>query len=117
LDVEYFEKLCRRSVSEVNANFKKALSLYQKALDLYNGDYLEETDSAEWVWSVRNKYRELLISTILELKKYADKKEYIVQLWQTFNQVQHLESFDERLIESSIKLLTQTSHINNPFAP
>lgn len=112
LDVEYFKKLCRQSISEVNTDFEKALNQYQKALDLYNGDYLEETDSAEWVWSVRNKYRELLISTILELKKHADKNKYYDQLWQLLNQVQHLESFDERLIAGSIELLIKADRIS-----
>lgn len=112
LDAECFQKLCRKSASEVEDDFEKGLKHFQKALDLYNGDYLEETDSAEWIWSVRNKYRELLITTLVELKKHTVKKDHYNRLWQFFNQVQHLKTFDERLIKGSIELLIKADRIS-----
>ncbi|MFW5790957.1 MAG: BTAD domain-containing putative transcriptional regulator, partial [Bacillota bacterium] len=66
LDVEEFKKLCHKAVSAAENDIEQAISSYEQAVELYEGEYLEELTTEEWIWSLRNKYRELLVNSLLD---------------------------------------------------
>ncbi|MFW5898032.1 MAG: BTAD domain-containing putative transcriptional regulator [Halanaerobium sp.] len=105
LDIENLEKLCKKTLQVVEEDFEKAVLFFEKAVELYDGDYLEELEASEWIWSLRNKYRELLVTTLLKLDKHFSKTGKHNQLWQLYNQVQQRINYDERLIKGAIEAL------------
>ncbi|MFP4021998.1 MAG: BTAD domain-containing putative transcriptional regulator [Halanaerobium sp.] len=105
LDVEEFEKLCHKAASAAENDIEQAISFYEQAVELYKGEYLEELTSAEWNWSLRNIYRELLVNTLLNLDEGLSEKNLYNELWQIYNQVQKLIDFDERIIKGAIEAL------------
>ncbi|MFW6382353.1 MAG: BTAD domain-containing putative transcriptional regulator [Bacillota bacterium] len=105
LDVEEFEKLCHKAGSTAEKEIEEAISFYEQAVELYKGEYLEELTSAEWNWSLRNRYRELLVNTLLNLDEGLSEKNLYNELWQLYNQVQQRIDFDERIIKGAIEAL------------
>ena len=105
LDVEKFESKCHQTKEMIEEDFQSAISSFEKAIEIYEGEYLEEANSKEWIWSVRNKYRDLLVSTMLELDQYFEGKDNYNKLWQLYNQVQQRINFDERIIKGAIEAL------------
>mgnify|MGYP000096551246 CR=1 FL=1 len=105
LDVEEFEKLCHKAASAAKNEIEQANSFYKQAVELYDGEYLEELTSAEWIWSLRNKYRDLLVDTLLNLDEYLSKDDLYNELWQLYNKVQQRIDLDERIIKGSIEAL------------
>ncbi len=107
LDIEKFEILCHKSINIVEEDFEKAVFFFEKAVGIYDGDYLEELEASEWIWSLRNKYRDLLVATLLKLDNYFSKKGKYNKLWQLYNQVQQRINYDERLIKGGIEALIE----------
>ena len=105
LDIENLEKLCDKALQVVEEDFEKAILSFEKAVEIYDGDYLEELEASEWIWSLRNKYRELLVTTLLKLDKYFSKTGKHNQLWQLYNQLQQRITYEERLINGAIEAL------------
>ena len=104
-DAEEFEKLCRRTERMVAEKSHKALEAFSRAVEIYSGDYLEESRSEEWVWTARNYYRDLLVSTMLELDDFMQEEEEYQKLWELYEQVHRLIKYDERLITGGINAL------------
>lgn len=111
-DFEKLEKLLKRSQEKAAADLDKTYQLYNKALTLYKGAYLEEFNSQEWIWNFRNKYKELLITTLLKLDSLFKKEEEYIKLWQLYNELQQKINFDERLLKNSIKVLIKAGNMN-----
>ncbi|TDO85874.1 DNA-binding SARP family transcriptional activator [Halanaerobium saccharolyticum] len=105
LDIEKFENHCQQAKEMIEGDFQNAISNFENAIEIYEGEYLEDANSKEWIWSVRNKYRDLLVSTMLELDQYFEKKNSYNKLWQLYNLVQQRINFDERIIKGAIEAL------------
>jgi DNA-binding SARP family transcriptional activator len=113
LDLEKIEQLINKCRNQADYNLDKAEQLYAKALDLYKGDYLEEFDSQEWIWNIRNKYQELLINSLLDLDPvFRNENEYL-KLNNLYNQLQQKIKSDERLLENSIEILMEAGFLNS----
>jgi DNA-binding SARP family transcriptional activator len=113
LDLEEIEQLIDKSKKQADYNLNKAEKLFSQALELYKGDYLEEFDSEEWIWSVRNKYQELLINSLLDLDpNFRNENEYL-KLKNLYNQLQQKIQSDERLLENSIEVLIEAGFLNS----
>jgi len=107
LDVEELEKLCTKAIDMAETDFNKAVKNCRKALQIYKGDYLEGNASEEWVWSARNRYRELIISTLLELDEYYKKHDRCAELLKIYQKLHELIHFDERLIDNYLAVLVE----------
>jgi len=105
LDAEKFTDLCYQTQSEVKNKSKESYFTYLQALDLYKGDYLDDLKSEEWIWSARNRYRDLLVSTLDKLDNYLTAQGMYEELWQIYERAQELIQFDEDLIRGSIEAL------------
>ncbi|MFW6230258.1 MAG: BTAD domain-containing putative transcriptional regulator, partial [Halanaerobium sp.] len=71
------KKLCHKAVSAAENDIEQAISSYEQAVELYEGEYLEELTTEEWIWSLRNKYRELLVNSLLDPDPYLSKKRFM----------------------------------------
>ncbi len=103
LDAEEFEKLC--NMVQKDEEPEQLVEKFSRALDLYEGDYLEDARLVEWVWSTRNYYRDLLVSTLLAVDSLLSEMGDFEQLWQFYSRIQQLVRFDERLMMGEIETL------------
>ncbi len=113
LDLEEMEQLIEKSKNQADNNLSKSEDLFSQALDLYKGDYLEEFDSEEWIWTVRNKYQELLIDSMLYLDTIFRKENEYLKLKNLYNNLQQKIQSDERLLENSIEVLIEAGFLNS----
>lgn len=111
-DSEELEKFLLDSKEAAEKSLDRSEQLFNKALNLYKGDYLEEFQSQEWIWNFRNKYKEQLINTLLKLDPLFKKENKYLKLWHLYNKLQQKINFDERLLKNSIKVLIKAGNIN-----
>ncbi len=105
LDAEVFKELCRETENCVMEDKDGCEELFERALELYEGDYLEETGSERWVWSARQHYKNILLTTLRLLAVYMKKRSQYEKLWQFYEKISHLIKYDERLLVDSIEIL------------
>ncbi len=105
LDSEVFENKCQQVTGLIEQSAERADDLFQEALSLYQGDYLQEARSEEWLWPARNYYRDLLKNTTLKLDSYLKEREEYEPLLTFYDQIQKLIKFDEDVITAYLKTL------------
>lgn len=64
LDTEEFEALCRTAMETEDGG--ERLALYEKALELYGGDFLPKLSMEPWVIPLSAYYHRLYVETVLE---------------------------------------------------
>lgn len=74
IDTDQFERLIYEGYKYTELNPERALKSLKKALDLYQGDYLEGCTQM-WVYAIRNHYRSL----------YADAVKLMLELLKSFD--------------------------------
>lgn len=67
LDAEEFVNLCSQAGKIARKEPFKAINLYQKALSLYQGDYLPESLYEDWVTTRRDYYHRIYLQNVYEL--------------------------------------------------
>lgn len=110
MDTEKFKKLCKKTKNLISLNDNSAIDTFHKAINLYKGDYLEETRTEEWVWSSRSYYRELLIETMHRIDNFLNSKNLYEDLWRLYEEILELVKFEEELILGSIKTLINSGN-------
>ncbi|MGM0419816.1 MAG: BTAD domain-containing putative transcriptional regulator [Bacillota bacterium] len=111
LDIEEFARACKKSRDLITENVVEAKDTFAEALSLYKGDFLQESPSAEWIWTTRNKYRDMLLRTLFALDDFLRQKGMYDVLWNYYQKVQALVPFNEDLLIRSIKLLISANKI------
>jgi len=77
LDIEEFENLCLKAKHFGKYDRIVALESYQKAFEIYRGDFLAEDLYQEWTNSFREYYRNLFLNSVREAAKWFNElKEY-----------------------------------------
>ncbi|MGB4553287.1 MAG: BTAD domain-containing putative transcriptional regulator [bacterium] len=97
LDAQGFEELCQQAQGLVREKPEEAITLLQRAMSLYKGEYLPETAFSEWVLPPRNYYRRLYLQgvvTLAGLLKNARRYEEIISLCE---EAIRIEPFEEDL--------------------
>lgn len=112
LDIEEIEKKCEKCKEKADINTEKSLELYKDVLNLYQGDYLEEFKTTEWIWNYRDKYKELIITTLLDINSKLKNSKRHLELWQLYNELQQIINFDERLLTNSIETLIESGRFS-----
>ena len=105
LDSEVFENKCQQVTDLIEQSSYGAADLFQEALTIYQGDYLQEARSEEWLWSARNYYRDLLKNTTLKLDSYLKEREEYDSLLTFYDEIQELIKFDEDVITGYLEAL------------
>ena len=105
LDSEVFENKCQQVTELVNNSAEGAAKVFNDAISIYQGDYLQEARSEEWLWSARNYYRDLLRNTTLELDGYLKEREAYDTLLTFYDEIQKIIKYDEDVITNYLETL------------
>lgn len=101
LDCEQFEKLIEQAKRETDR--QQAIKLYEQALLLYQGDFMNKLTDIHWILAMNTYYHSLFLSAVqdvselyLELKQYG-KLEYVCA------EALKLEQTDEQIYANQIR--------------
>jgi len=118
LDAEMLEETCQKIrglLEEGHNSFDEIMELFDKALDLYRGNYLEDAPSHRWVWTARQYYRQLLTSTLQEITEQMQEEKQYSRLWSYYEKIGHQIKFDEDLLIEAIELLLKAGKTGLAF--
>ena len=94
VDVDEFSDYIKRGDELSDSAPEEAIKCYQKALDLYKGEYLAENLYSEWVIPSRNYYHRLYFGALyqlLELLKEAGNHQQIIKICEKAFQIDPYE--------------------------
>ncbi|MFW6281068.1 MAG: BTAD domain-containing putative transcriptional regulator [Halanaerobium sp.] len=112
LDVEEFERQCELTRESLENNNDQWQESFEQAIELYKGDYLEEANTEKWIWNERDKYRELLVSTLKQLDYHLSQAKRYEGLLQYYSKANNIISFDYELMARLIEVLLEAGKIS-----
>lgn len=95
IDADRFVSLIHRADSMRSADPDTAIALYQEALGLYRGQYLEENHYSEWSIVVRNKYHRLYVQSVLKLLQLLKQQMRHEEIVEVVEDAIFLEPYEE----------------------
>ena len=104
-DAEEFARLCQETTDMINLTSADAINLFDRALDLYKGDFLQEAKSDEWIWSTRNHYRDILVDTMLKMDDFLRSKGEFEKALEFYDRLNEFVFFDELIIRGLIQTM------------
>lgn len=96
LDVEQFEKLCRRAAASGVSDAER-IDLLTKAVKLYKGDFLHKMSSTMWVIPLQTRYHSIYLSAVYKLAELLLKNEQYTQAAEICDRALQIDSMDEKL--------------------
>ena len=107
VDADAFENLITRARGVQESDPGQAEQLLEEATLLYNGDFLPEEDSIEWVKSRRESLRRAWISLLLELADMRIAREAIPGAIDILDRLLGVDPANEAAVQRLIALLAQ----------
>lgn len=100
-DVEDFAMLCRAGDADTDDNIR--LEHYQKALKLYQGDFLPKLSSEPWVLPIATYYHELFVRVALDTIRLLEERAHIQDAVTLCRQAVQIEPYQEALYQHLIE--------------
>ncbi|HED23989.1 MAG TPA: diguanylate cyclase [Firmicutes bacterium] len=97
IDIDEFEILIDQAASFNKVDPDSSAALYQKAIDLYRGEYLPESSFSEWVVPLRSYYRDLFLNSVYALTDLLKKKHAYKKIIKLCEQAIAVEYYEERI--------------------
>ncbi len=109
LDIEEFEELIKKAQSLADDSTKEAISYYQKALSLYQGNFLAEVPNSFWASSKKKKYREMFLEAMLEANNLMRKMGLYKEAWELCEDGLRIVPLEEQLHTLSLQSLIDSN--------
>ncbi len=107
LDVDIFEELCAEADVALPDAPEEAAAAYQRAVDLYKGVFLPESQYYEWAIPIRSYYHRLYVQIVLKLTELLKNDRRFAELIKLCEKALPIEYFEEeihlRLIEALLE--------------
>ena len=97
LDVEEFESLCRQA--QAAENEEDRLSLYQQALDLYQGDFLPKLAMEPWVMPINAYYHQMFLNAAEQALALMEAREQWENISVLCEKALKIEPYSEALYQ------------------
>ncbi len=104
-DAEEFASLCKETANMISLSSADAIDFFDRALNLYKGDFLQEAKSDEWIWSTRNHYRDILVDTMLKMDDFLRSKAEYERALGFYDKLNEFVFFDEMIIKGLIQTM------------
>lgn len=114
-DAEEFEALFKRA-NEPDYNNRSRIEVYNRAFELYHGDYLSESYSESWVFPSSNYYKRMYTSTIIKLSELCAKENDYHSIVNYCEKAVEFDPFDENLHATLIGALVSLGLVSQALA-
>ncbi len=115
-DVDEFEHLVNEAEAMPDHNIDQAISYYQRAIALYNGEYLPELSYSEWLEPLRSYYHEVFLSAVLKLIDLLKSKQDYARIIKVCDKAISIDYFEEILHVKLIETLLAEEQITRARA-
>ncbi len=95
IDVDEFSRLVGDGDKYITSAPDRALLDYNKAINLYTGDYLPESMDQHWIFSVRNNYRRLYSRAVSQSIRLLNGKEAYGDIIKICNKATQIDPYEE----------------------
>ncbi|NLP43082.1 MAG: hypothetical protein GX351_00475 [Peptococcaceae bacterium] len=95
IDVEEFANYIKNGDELIESSPKQAIEFYQKALELYRGEYLAENLYSEWVIPARNYYHRLYFGVLYQLLGLLKEAENYLQIIKICERAFQIDPYEE----------------------
>jgi len=112
IDTIEFERLIVQARNEAQED-EKRVALYNKALDIYKGDFLRGENNEMWLISFVNYYKRLYYKAVDELATLYELKGAYDDVVSLYGEAIRVEPYEESLYEKQISLLIQLGEYEN----
>lgn len=112
LDAEEFENLYKKTRSVADESIEEAISIFQKAMALYKGNYLAEVPNSYWASSKKKRYRELFLEGLLEANNLMRQAGMYKEAWELCEQGLRIVPLEEKLHVLSLQSLIDSNKIS-----
>lgn len=104
LDIELFEAYCREG-SEKSVSISKRITSYQKALDLYKGDFLARFKDDLWVVPLTAYYHSIYLDAVKDLYQLLKLEHRTEEMVDCCTKALTIDAYDEKLHCNLIEVL------------
>ncbi len=111
LDSEDFETLCKKARSKVQVSSSEAIALYQKALSLYRGNFLEEVPNSYWAIYAKKHFRDLFLEAMLEANELMRQAGMHKEAWELCETGLRIVPLEEKLHIMSLQSLVDSNKL------
>ena len=112
LDIELFESYCRQG-SLQSLPITDRIAAYQKALELYKGDFLPRLKDTHWVVPLTTYYHSIYLVAVKNLYDLLKTENRIEDMIDCCTKALIIESFDEKLHCNLIEALILQGHYSS----
>jgi two-component SAPR family response regulator len=95
-DIQEFERLVSQAAAAMKQDRPKARQLYNKALDLYRGDFVEDI-TAQWCEEIRAYYRKMALDILKNLGQICYEDKAYAESQRFLDRALKLDSIDEAI--------------------
>lgn len=96
LDVEQFERLCRRA-AQAEVSEDEQVELLGKAVRMYKGDFLNKLSNVMWVVPLQTRYHSLYLSAVYKLAELLIQRGAYEEAAEYCSRALQIDSMDEKL--------------------
>lgn len=104
LDVEEFDGLCKDGGASAG-NEEQRLSLYMRALNLYQGDFLPKLSAFPWVVPISVYFHKVYIQTVTQVLLLLEKQARWEDICEVCHRAQQQEPYNESICRSFMSAL------------
>ncbi len=113
VDVDEFENLIKIGDSKSVSDVDESIIYYQKALDLYKGTYLEDSNYELWLVPIKNHYSRLYLKTLFKLLDILNEQGKYQNVIETCRKAIALESYDENIHIYLMEAMLKTGQVKD----
>ena len=104
VDAEQFEVLYKSAIDE-STPVEKKIELYQRAIELYEGDYLPSSCYETWVIPISSYYHLIYFKCVYAVLELLEKQERYAEIEEICKKVQIIDQFEESVHRYLLKAL------------
>jgi len=115
VDIETFETLYKRA-SNASQPLELRIENYQKAIDLYKGDFLASSNYKIWIVPVVSYYKSIYFKCVSEVLRLLFEQERFQDMEMICQKALMVDQFEETVHENLILSLSRQGHQNKAIA-
>lgn len=116
IDADLFEEKIRNADLYRSSQPDKAIEIYEEAIGIYPGDFLEENLYSEWAFPMRSHYHRLYVQSLLRLLALLKERRKYEEIVGIYEGAVLIEPFEEALHLYFLEALVELREFKNALS-